>query len=118
MCMREEVGVEWIPFHTHILQKHKSGLINKRQTIATFVSFFNVTICEACVYVLCPIKSGVKNLTTIKKTPGNCVEDSDVWHALLSEHCSQPEPVSCMVTSTCLLKTVVWALIDIRSSNN
>ena len=28
-------------------------------------------------------------MTTIKKIPGNCLQYSDEWHALLSEQCSQ-----------------------------
>ena len=39
-----------------------------------------------------PIAYGVKKkkkMTTIKKASGNCVYDSDEWHTLLSEQCSQ-----------------------------
>ena len=53
-----------------------------------------------------PIKSGVK-MTVRKKIPGNCVEDSDEWHALLSEQCSQrhDEKSSVSLTAQWVLHT-------------
>ena len=30
MCVREEGGVQWVPFNTHILVKHKKWVIKKR----------------------------------------------------------------------------------------
>ena len=56
-----------------------------------------------------PIKSGVKNDNDEKKkkNPGNCVKDSDEWHALLSERCSQhyDEKSSMFLTAQWVLHT-------------